>query len=59
MAAVTPRRPEGGAQSQLLVVPAASVAPVPTGATLEEASTLPMNGLTALRGLELLDLACR
>ncbi len=56
MAAVTPRRPDGGAQSQLLVVPAASVAPVPTGATLEEASTLPMNGLTALRGLELLDL---
>jgi NADPH2:quinone reductase len=57
MAAVTPRRPEGGAQSQLLVVPAASVAPVPAGASLEEASTLPMNGLTALRGLELLDLA--
>ncbi len=57
MAAVTPRRPEGGAQSQLLVVPAASVARAPAGASLEEASTLPMNGLTALRGLELLDLA--
>jgi len=57
MAAVTPRRPEGGAQSELLVVPAASVVPVPAGATLEEAATLPMNGLTALRGLELLDLS--
>ena len=57
MAAVTPRRPDGGAQSELLVVPASSVAPVPAGASLAEASTLPMNGLTALRGLELLDLS--
>ena len=56
MAAVTPRRPEGGAQAQLLVVPVASVVPVPEGATLEQSATLPMNGLTALRGLELLDL---
>ena len=57
MAAVSPRRPEGGAQAELLVVPAASVAAIPTGATLEQASTLPMNGLTALLGLELLGLA--
>ena len=56
MAAVSPRRPEGGAQAELLVVPAASVVPIPAGATLEQAATLPMNGLTALRGLELLDL---
>jgi NADPH:quinone reductase len=56
MAAVAPRRPEGGAQTQLLVVPAASVVPVPEGATIEQAATLPMNGLTALRGLELLGL---
>jgi NADPH:quinone reductase-like Zn-dependent oxidoreductase len=56
MAAVTPRRPEGGAQAELVVAPAASVVPVPHGATLEQAATLPMNGLTALRGLELLDL---
>ena len=56
MAVVTPRRPEGGAQSELLVVRAACVAHVPAGASLEQASTLPMNGLTALRGLELLDL---
>ena len=57
MAAVLPRRPEGGAQAELLVVPAASVVPVPAGATLEQAATLPMNGLTALHGLDLLGLA--
>jgi NADPH:quinone reductase len=57
MAAVSPRRPEGGAQAEYVVVPAASVVPIPDGASLEQASTLPMNGLTALRGLELLDLA--
>ncbi|MGH2859133.1 MAG: quinone oxidoreductase family protein [Solirubrobacteraceae bacterium] len=56
MAAVSPRRPEGGAQAQLLVVPEASVVPVPDGADLHEAATLPMNGLTALRGLEMLGL---
>ena len=56
MAAVTPRRPEGGAQAELLVVPAASVVHVPDGATLEQASTLPMNGLTAMLGLDLLGL---
>jgi NADPH:quinone reductase-like Zn-dependent oxidoreductase len=57
MAAVSPRRADGGAQCELIVVPAASVVPVPRGATLQQAATLPMNGLTALRGLELLDLA--
>lgn len=46
MAAVTPRRAEGGAQSELLVVPVASAVPVPTGASFAEASTLPMNALT-------------
>jgi NADPH:quinone reductase len=56
MAAVSPRRPEGGAQQELLIVPAASVVPVPDGATLIEAATLPMNGLTARLGLELLGL---
>ena len=57
MAAVSPRRPEGGAQAQLIVVPAASVVAIPDGASADEAATLPMNGLTALRGLELLGLA--
>ena len=56
MAAVAPRRPEGGAQAELIVAPAASVVRVPEGATLEQAATLPMNGLTAMRGLELLSL---
>ncbi|HEY1715866.1 MAG TPA: NADP-dependent oxidoreductase [Solirubrobacteraceae bacterium] len=57
MAAVSPRRSEGGAQASLLVVPAASVVEIPAGATLEQAATLPMNGLTALRGLQMLGLA--
>ena len=56
MAAVTPRRPEGGAQAELLLAPAASVVRIPDGATLEQAATLPMNGLTALLGLDLLGL---
>jgi NADPH:quinone reductase len=56
MAAVNPRRPEGGAQAELIVVPAASVAQIPDGVTLEQASTLPMNGLTAKLGLDVLAL---
>jgi NADPH:quinone reductase len=57
MAAVSPRRPDGGAQQELLVVPTASVVPIPDGASLPEAATLPMNGLTAMRGLDLLGLS--
>src|SRR3954468_14911367 len=57
MAVVTPRRPEGGAQIELLVVPAASVVPIPSGATLAQASTLPMNGLTAQLALDLIKLS--
>ena len=53
MAAVMTVRPEGGAQAQHIVVPAASVVPIPAGVSLAEASTLPMNGLTALNALEL------
>jgi NADPH:quinone reductase len=56
MAVATPRRPEGGAQAELIVVPAASVVPIPDGATLAQAATLPMNGLTARLGIELLGL---
>lgn len=56
MATVAPRRPEGGAQVELLVVPAASVVSVPAGVSVKQASTLPMNGLTAVRGLEMLGL---
>jgi NADPH:quinone reductase-like Zn-dependent oxidoreductase len=57
MAVVSPWLPEGGAQAELVVVRAASVSPVPPGASAPEAATLPMNGLTALEGLRLLDLA--
>jgi NADPH2:quinone reductase len=57
MAAVLPWRSEGGAQAEHIVVPAASVVLIPDGASLAQASTLPMNGLTALRALELAALA--
>ena len=52
MAVVNARRPEGGAQARHVVVPAASVTTIPVNATLAEASTLLMNGLTALLALE-------
>jgi len=56
MAAVMPRRADGGAQAEHIVVPAASVVPIPEGVSLAAASTLSMNGLTALRSLELSEL---
>jgi len=56
MAVVLPMRPDGGAYQSQLVLPAASVVAVPDGATLEQAATLPMNALTAVQALDLLDL---
>jgi NADPH:quinone reductase-like Zn-dependent oxidoreductase len=56
MAIVMPIRRLGGAQAQLVVVPARSVARIPDGATPEQAATLPMNGLTVRRALDLLEL---
>lgn len=56
MAVVSPHRADGGAQAELLVVPAASVVAAPEGVSLEQAATLPMNGLTARLGLDLLGL---
>lgn len=56
MAVVFPNRPEGGAQAEQIVVPAASVVPIPDDLDIAAASTLPMNGLTALEGLHILDL---
>ncbi|MGA1835421.1 NADP-dependent oxidoreductase [Herbiconiux sp. 11R-BC] len=56
MAVVFPRRPEGGAQAELVIVPAASVVPIADDLDLVDASTVPMNGLTALAALALLDL---
>jgi NADPH:quinone reductase len=46
MAIVNAKRPKGGAQAELVVVPSASVVPVPAGWGLVEAATVPMNGLT-------------
>jgi NADPH:quinone reductase-like Zn-dependent oxidoreductase len=56
MAIVVPRRKEGGAMAESVIVPAASVAPVPEGVSLEQAATLPMNGLTVRLALDLLAL---
>jgi NADPH:quinone reductase len=55
MAIVVPRGSRG-AYAEQIVVPAGSVARVPAGASDVEASTLPMNGLTARLTLDLLDL---
>jgi NADPH:quinone reductase len=57
MAIVSPRTARGGAQAELVVVPADSVVPVPDGISLIEAATLPMNGLTARLALDLLALS--
>lgn len=56
MAIVWPLRREGGAQAELVVVPSESVAPAPAGTTVAQAATLPMNGLTVRRALDLLGL---
>ena len=56
MTAVAPRRPEGGAQAALLIAPAASTVRIPAGVGIRRAAAVPMNGLTALLGLELLGL---
>jgi NADPH:quinone reductase-like Zn-dependent oxidoreductase len=56
MAVVNPRRPEGGAYAERITVPAAQVAAIPASATLEQAATLPMNGLTAKLTHDMLDL---
>jgi NADPH:quinone reductase-like Zn-dependent oxidoreductase len=55
MAIVLPRGSHGG-YSESLVLPAESVVRAPAGSTHAEASTLPMNGLTARLALDLLAL---
>ena len=55
MGIVAPTASHGGYSSSI-VLPARSVALAPKGATAAEASTLPMNGLTAQYALDLLDL---
>jgi NADPH:quinone reductase len=56
MAIVVPRGGHG-AYSEYIVVPAESVARIPAGRSFIEASTLPMNGLTARLSLDQLALA--
>ncbi|WP_240468371.1 NADP-dependent oxidoreductase [Streptomyces dangxiongensis] len=46
-----------GAYAEYLVLDATAVAPAPPGASAAAAATLPLNGLTALQSLDLLDLA--
>jgi NADPH:quinone reductase len=56
MAITLPRGPLGGGYAEYVVVPAESATLIPDGATYAEASTLPMNGLTAQLTLDLLAL---
>lgn len=56
MAMALPDGEHGGAYVSHLVADADSVAMIPAGTDLETASTLPMNGLTAMQALRLLDL---
>jgi NADPH:quinone reductase len=56
MAIMSPRGPGGGAQAEFVTLPADSVARVPDTVSLTEAATLPMNGLTVRRALDLLAL---
>jgi NADPH:quinone reductase-like Zn-dependent oxidoreductase len=53
---VTPMRPAGGAYAELVVLPDASLAAIPDGIVDVQAATLPMNGLTVRRALDLLAL---
>ncbi len=52
VAIAVPRPGVRGAQAERVVVPAASLAPLPKGASFEEGATLPMNGLTARLALD-------
>ena len=55
MGIVMPYGSHGG-YSESVVLPAASVTRIPAGTRLVEAATIPMNGLTARRALDMLDL---
>jgi NADPH2:quinone reductase len=54
---VLPMQTGRGAQSEYTLVPSDSLVRVPEGVTLEQAATLPMNGLTARRALDLMGLS--
>jgi short-subunit dehydrogenase involved in D-alanine esterification of teichoic acids/threonine dehydrogenase-like Zn-dependent dehydrogenase len=57
IAYVIPTGPHGGAYAEEIVVPAASVVAAPRGATLYEAASLLLNGLTARLALDALALS--
>jgi NADPH:quinone reductase len=57
MAITIPAGEHGGAYAEYVVGPWESMTRIPAGHSLEEASTLPMNGLTAVQALEKLALA--
>ncbi len=56
MVIVMPIDPTGGAYAEYLVVDPDQVTHAPRGSSHAEAATLPMNGLTARRALDVLDL---
>jgi NADPH:quinone reductase-like Zn-dependent oxidoreductase len=56
MGIVDPRREQGGAQAEYVLVPAASLAPVAQD-DMTAAATVPMNGLTAVIAIEALEAA--
>nr|WP_231567729.1 zinc-binding dehydrogenase [Sinomonas humi] len=56
MAIALPNSQHGGAYVEYLVAPDDSIARIPGNTSIEEAATIPMNGLTATQILELLDL---
>ncbi|KGI70500.1 NADP-dependent oxidoreductase [Mycolicibacterium rufum] len=57
MAILMPIDDSGGAYAEYVVVEADQVTGAPTGSSHAEAATLPMNGLTARRALDVLDLS--
>ena len=56
MALAVPMSEHGGAYVEYLIAPDDSIARIPAGTSLEQASTLPMNGLTAAQILQLASL---
>ncbi|MFF5040253.1 NADP-dependent oxidoreductase [Streptomyces nigra] len=56
VALVNPTLRNGGGYAEQVVLPGSWVVPSPAGADDAEAATLPLNGLTALRALDQLDL---
>ncbi|MFD7694106.1 NADP-dependent oxidoreductase [Streptomyces sp. NPDC059805] len=56
VALVNPTLRYGGGYAEQVVLPGSWVVPAPAGADDAEAATLPLNGLTALRALDQLDL---